>query len=262
MSLPAFVYRLQETIGLARCGALTQLALDHDQLLHIMLDGGFAGHHAAAHPVVSGETGKTRLVRRIVRQMELGNARGLGELQGLRGRLRRVLNDEKRVHALRDEVLNRCDLLRRSPLSDDVEDGPAFALRKGLEDLKARLVEVIGGVHVVADDLGSSLGRRRRSAARKGQSAERDQTHKLECHSLHFTTPLLSRLCSVLRFQTDESCISVCTLPWFCVPPFFAVAAALRALAWSRFRPRNSEICEERSPADTAMMTMRPLARN
>ena len=105
------------------------------------------------HPVVSGETGETRLVRRIVRQMELGNAGGLGQLQGLRGRLRRVLNDEKRVDALGDEVLDRCDLLRRSSLSDDVQDGPAFALREGLEDLKARLVEIVGGVHVVADDL-------------------------------------------------------------------------------------------------------------
>ena len=177
-----------------------------------MLHGGVAGHHAAAHPVVSGEAGETRLVRRMVRQVELRNVRGLGELQGLRGRLRRVLNDEKRVHALRDEVLNRCDLLRRSPLSDDVEDGPAFASRKGLEDLKARLVEIVRGVHVVADDLGFSLGSQRLTAGGKGQRAERGQCHKFERQSLHFTYSL-SLFLSFCAPSRDFTPMSLAYLP-------------------------------------------------
>ena len=123
---------------------------------------------------------ETRLVGRIVRQMEFGNAGGLGQLQGLRGRLRRILNDEKRVHALGDEVLDRGELFRRRPLSDDVLDGPAFTLRKGLEDLEPRLVEIIGIVHVVADDLWFPLGSQCLTADRDSHRAEGDRRHQFE----------------------------------------------------------------------------------
>ena len=90
------------------------------------------------------------------------------------------------------------------------------------------------------------------------------ESHKFERQfSSFYLLPFILSSCAPSR---DFTRISPAYLPArfldLMVPPFFAAAATLRAFACSRLRARNSEICEETSPADTAMMTTRPLARN